>query len=82
MQKMISLSTVSDVSYLDNNSVTISNSVYPIAKNASFYIADDDVYIKTSIDDIDVKDIASITLYADAQLSAGGQVRVAIVKKK
>lgn len=82
MQKLISIASGSGVSYLDNNSVTISNSTYPIAKNASFYVSDDNGHIKTAIDDIDGKDITSITLYSDARLSAGGQVRVAIVKKK
>lgn len=83
LKKLVQLTSGSGVTSIDNNNVVISSTTYPVAKNASFYTVNSDgKYMKTAVDDIELKDVSSIILYGEAAIASGGQVRVAVINKK
>lgn len=81
LTRLNQVTTNGSMSYLDNNTVIIGNSEYQLAKNASFYLHNENGNRLISTDDLKDANVKSITLYTLGRPSGYSEIHVGIASK-
>ncbi len=80
---LVKLNDSSNIEKFTKEIVTINGREYPLYKNAVFYVRDENMqYNITAFDDLNIKNIRSISLYGDKRLQYGGLVRIVKIEMK